>query len=112
MHAHEPAQCPCRCPRRQELAHQAGHGLERIWLPEEFRQRITAEPGTWTQRSMPAPPADTDRGLRLAADNLLGGLVRDFGAEKPGDRRPRLPFVAARGAAEPAALECHHARSA
>ncbi|WP_405690056.1 protein-L-isoaspartate O-methyltransferase family protein [Streptomyces sp. NBC_00057] len=67
--------------RAVEFAHQAGHGLERIWLPEEFRQRITAEPGTWTQRSMLPPPADTDRGLWLAADHLLGGLVRDFGAE-------------------------------
>jgi protein-L-isoaspartate(D-aspartate) O-methyltransferase len=55
--------------------------MERIWLSEDFRQRIATEPGTWTQRSMLAPPADTDRGLWLAADHLLGGLVRDFGAE-------------------------------
>lgn len=56
--------------------------MERIWLSEEFRQRITAEPGTWTQRSMLAPPADTDRGFWLAADHLLGGgLVREFGVE-------------------------------
>ncbi|MET9661668.1 protein-L-isoaspartate O-methyltransferase [Streptomyces sp. NPDC006510] len=67
--------------RAVEFAHQAGHGMERIWLTEEFRQRITAEPGEWTQQSMLAPPADTDRGLWLAADHLLSGLVRDFGAE-------------------------------
>ncbi|MFI0219800.1 methyltransferase [Streptomyces lydicus] len=67
--------------RAVEFAHQAGRDLERIWLTEEFRQRIAAEPGTWTQRSMLAPPADGDRGLWLAADHLLGGLVRDFGAE-------------------------------
>ncbi|MFF3001104.1 hypothetical protein ACFVTC_42320 [Streptomyces sp. NPDC057950] len=30
---------------------------------------------------MLAPPADTDRGLWLAADHLLGGLVRDFDAK-------------------------------
>ncbi|MFV5994904.1 protein-L-isoaspartate O-methyltransferase family protein [Streptomyces sp. NPDC056231] len=68
--------------RAVEFAHRAGHGMERIWLDEEFRQRIATEPGTWTQRSMLAPPADTDRGFWLAADHLLGGsLVRDFGAE-------------------------------
>ncbi|WP_261994388.1 protein-L-isoaspartate O-methyltransferase family protein [Streptomyces sp. ME109] len=67
--------------RAVEFAHRAGHGMERIWLSEDFRQRIAAEPGTWTQRSMLVPPADTDRGLWLAADHLLGGLVRDFGAE-------------------------------
>ncbi|MFF9352069.1 protein-L-isoaspartate O-methyltransferase [Streptomyces sp. NPDC014734] len=67
--------------RAVEFAHRAGHGMERIWLTEEFRQRITAEPDTWTQRSMLAPPANTDRGLWLAAGHLLGGLVRDFGAE-------------------------------
>lgn len=67
--------------RAVEFAHRAGHGMERIWLSEEFRQRIATEPGTWKQGSMPAPPADTDRGLWLAADHLLGGLVRDFGAE-------------------------------
>ncbi|MFF7050179.1 protein-L-isoaspartate O-methyltransferase [Streptomyces griseorubiginosus] len=67
--------------RAVEFAHRAGHGMERIWLSEDFRQRIATEPGTWTQRSMLAPPADTDRGLWLAADHLLGGLVRDFSAE-------------------------------
>ncbi|MFJ1974070.1 protein-L-isoaspartate O-methyltransferase [Streptomyces sp. NPDC087903] len=67
--------------RAVEFAHRAGHGMQRIWLSEEFRRRIATEPGTWTQRSMLAPPADTDRGLWLAADHLLGGLVRDFGAE-------------------------------
>ncbi|MFB6988728.1 protein-L-isoaspartate O-methyltransferase [Streptomyces sp. NPDC056304] len=67
--------------RAVEFAHRAGHGMERIWLSEEFRQRIANEPGTWTQRSVLAPLADTDRGLWLAADHLLGGLVRDFGAE-------------------------------
>ncbi|MET8538637.1 protein-L-isoaspartate O-methyltransferase [Streptomyces sp. NPDC005065] len=67
--------------RAVEFAHRAGHGMERIFLSEEFRRRIAAEPGTWTQRSLLAPPADTDRGLWLAADHLLGGLVRDFGAE-------------------------------
>ncbi|MFG2561960.1 methyltransferase domain-containing protein [Streptomyces sp. NPDC048496] len=68
--------------RAVEFAHRAGHGMERIWLSEEFRQRIGTEPGTWTQRTMVAPPADTDRGFWLAADHLLGGgLVRDFGAE-------------------------------
>ncbi|MER5597029.1 methyltransferase domain-containing protein [Streptomyces sp. NPDC002265] len=67
--------------RAVEFAHRAGHGMQRIWLDAEFRQRIAGEQGTWTQRSMLAPPADTDRGLWLAADHLLGGLVRDFGAE-------------------------------
>ncbi|GAA3479602.1 ATP-grasp peptide maturase system methyltransferase [Streptomyces yanii] len=67
--------------RAVEFAHRAGHGMERIWLSEEFRQRIATEPGTWAQRSMLAPPTDADRGLWLAADHLLGGLVRDFGAE-------------------------------
>lgn len=68
--------------RAVEFAHQAGHGMARIFLDEQFRQRIATEPGTWTQRSMLAPPTDTDRGLWLAADHLLGGgLVRDFGAE-------------------------------
>lgn len=67
--------------RAVEFAHRAGHGMERIWLSEPFRQRIATEPGTWTQRSMLAPPAATDRGFWLAADHLLGGLVRDFGAE-------------------------------
>ncbi|MPY31559.1 protein-L-isoaspartate O-methyltransferase [Streptomyces adustus] len=67
--------------RAVEFAHRAGHGMQRIRLDEEFRQRIADEQGSWTQRSMLAPPADTDRGLWLAADHLLGGLVRDFGAE-------------------------------
>ncbi|MFG2951400.1 protein-L-isoaspartate O-methyltransferase family protein [Streptomyces adustus] len=67
--------------RAVEFAHRAGHGTQRIWLDEEFRRRIADERGSWTQRSMLAPPADTDRGLWLAADHLLGGLVRDFGAE-------------------------------
>lgn len=67
--------------RAVEFAHRAGHGMARIWLNEEFRQRMATEPGTWTQRSMLAPPADSDRGFWLAADHLLGGLVRDFGAE-------------------------------
>ncbi|MFJ8752148.1 protein-L-isoaspartate O-methyltransferase [Streptomyces sp. NPDC102441] len=67
--------------RAVEFAHRAGHGMERIWLSKEFRQLINTEPGSWTQRSMLAPPADTDRGFWLAADHLLRGLVRDFGAE-------------------------------
>lgn len=68
--------------RAVEFAHRAGHGMERIWLSKEFRQRIATGPGTWTQQSMLAPPTDTDRGLWLAADHLLGGgLVRDFTAE-------------------------------
>ena len=67
--------------RAVEFAHQAGRDLERIWLSQEFRRRIAAEPGEWTQRSKLRPPADGDRGLWLAADHLLGGLVRDFGAE-------------------------------
>ncbi|MFF2205224.1 protein-L-isoaspartate O-methyltransferase [Streptomyces sp. NPDC058145] len=67
--------------RAVEFAHRAGHSMKRIWLNEDFRKRINAEPGTWTQRSMLAPPADADRGLWLAADHLLGGLVRDFGVE-------------------------------
>ncbi|MER8119071.1 protein-L-isoaspartate O-methyltransferase [Streptomyces sp. NPDC094031] len=67
--------------RAVEFAHRAGHGMKRIWLNEEFRRRISFEPGTWTQRSMLAPPADADQGLWLAAAHLLGGLVRDFGAE-------------------------------
>ncbi|MEU9139374.1 protein-L-isoaspartate O-methyltransferase [Streptomyces sp. NPDC048404] len=68
--------------RAVEFAHRAGHGMNRIWLSAEFRQRIATDPGTCTQRSTLAPPADTDRGLWLAADHLLGGqLVRDFGPE-------------------------------
>ncbi|MEU6353609.1 methyltransferase domain-containing protein [Streptomyces sp. NPDC047072] len=67
--------------RAVEFAHRAGHGMGRIWLSEEFRQRIATEPGAWTQRSKLAPPADSDRGFWLAADHLLGGLVRDFGSE-------------------------------
>ncbi|MFF9607789.1 protein-L-isoaspartate O-methyltransferase [Streptomyces sp. NPDC014684] len=67
--------------RAVEFAHRAGHGMDRIWLSQEFRQRIATEPGTWIQRSTLTPPADADRGLWLAADHLLGGLVRDFGAE-------------------------------
>ena len=67
--------------RAVEFAHRAGHGMARIWLNEEFRQRMATEPGTWTQRSKLAPPADSDRGFWLAADHLLGGgLVRDFGS--------------------------------
>ncbi|MFB7852938.1 protein-L-isoaspartate O-methyltransferase [Streptomyces sp. NPDC056053] len=69
--------------RAVEFAHRAGHGMERIWLTEELRQRIAAGPGTWTRQSVQAPPADIDRGLWLAADHLLGGsLVRDFGARQ------------------------------
>ncbi|MGW8882709.1 hypothetical protein ACWGRV_29280 [Streptomyces sp. NPDC055663] len=69
-------------PRSGGGAHRAGHGMERIWLSEDFRQRIATEPGAWTQRSMLAPPTDTDRGLWLATDHLFfRGLVRDFGAE-------------------------------
>ncbi|MFJ5725959.1 protein-L-isoaspartate O-methyltransferase [Streptomyces sp. NPDC093149] len=67
--------------RAVEFAHRAGYGMERIFLDKEFRQRIATEPGTWTQRSLLPPPADTDRGFWLAADHLLGGLVRDFSAE-------------------------------
>ncbi|MFF7115609.1 protein-L-isoaspartate O-methyltransferase [Streptomyces albogriseolus] len=68
--------------RAVEFAHRAGHGMARIWLNEELRQRMATEPGTWTQRSKLAPPADSDRGFWLAADHLLGGgLVRDFGSE-------------------------------
>ncbi|MGW2780379.1 methyltransferase domain-containing protein [Streptomyces populi] len=67
--------------RAVEFAHRAGHGMERIRLSDEFRRRIATEPGTWTQLSKLAPPADGDRGLWLAADHLLKGLVRDFGAE-------------------------------
>ncbi|RNG37378.1 protein-L-isoaspartate O-methyltransferase family protein [Streptomyces botrytidirepellens] len=68
--------------RAVEFAHRAGHGMERIFLTEEFRQHITTAPGARTQRSTLALPADTDRGLWLAADHLLGGgLVRDFSAE-------------------------------
>lgn len=68
--------------RAVEFAHRAGYGMERIFLDEKFRQRIATAPGTRTHRSTLAPPADTDRGLWLAADHLLGGgLVRDFGAE-------------------------------
>ncbi|WP_031066093.1 protein-L-isoaspartate O-methyltransferase family protein [Streptomyces sp. NRRL F-5527] len=68
--------------RAVEFAHRAGHGMARIWLSEEFRHRMATEPGTWTQRSMLAPPADSDRGFWLAADHLLGGdLVRDFASE-------------------------------
>ncbi|MEU7322599.1 hypothetical protein AB0465_37660 [Streptomyces griseoviridis] len=70
-----------RAELRGEFALRAGHGMERIYLAEEFRPRIATGQGDWTQRSMPAPPADTDRGLWLAVDHLLGGgLVRDFTA--------------------------------
>ncbi|CAL9673094.1 Protein-L-isoaspartate O-methyltransferase (plasmid) [Streptomyces sp. enrichment culture] len=68
--------------RAVEFAHRAGHGLERILLTEEFRSHLASEPGTWTQQSTLALPADTDRGFWVAADHLLGGsLVRDFAAE-------------------------------
>lgn len=67
--------------RAVEFAHRAGHGMTRIWLNKELRQRMATEPGTWTQRSKLMPPADSDRGFWLAADHLLGGLVRDFGSE-------------------------------
>ncbi|MEU0951627.1 protein-L-isoaspartate O-methyltransferase [Streptomyces niveus] len=68
--------------RAVEFAHRAGHGMRRIFLTEEFRDRIADDPGTWTQRSKLALPADTDRGFWLAADHVLGGgLVRDFQAE-------------------------------
>ncbi|WP_405888276.1 methyltransferase domain-containing protein [Streptomyces longwoodensis] len=67
--------------RAVEFAHRAGHGMARIWLSEEFQQRMATEPGTWTGRGVPAPPADHDRGFWLAADHVVGGLVRDFGAE-------------------------------
>jgi hypothetical protein len=64
------------------FAHRAGHGMDRIQLSENLRQRIATKPGAWTRRSMLAPPADTNRGLWLAADHLLGGgLVRDFDAD-------------------------------
>ncbi|GAB1339966.1 hypothetical protein ACE1SV_65560 [Streptomyces sp. E-15] len=66
--------------RAVEFAHRAGHGMDRICLGKDFRRRIATEPGTRTRRSTPAPPADTDRGLWLAADHLLGGLVRDSAA--------------------------------
>jgi protein-L-isoaspartate O-methyltransferase len=68
--------------RAVEFAHRAGHGMDRIYLTETFRNRIATGQGDWTQRSKLAPPADTDRGLWLAVDHLLGGtLVRDFSAE-------------------------------
>ncbi|MFJ9893558.1 protein-L-isoaspartate O-methyltransferase [Streptomyces sp. NPDC091280] len=68
--------------RAVESGHRAGHGMDRIYLAEEFRTRISTGQGDWTQRSKLAPPADTDRGLWLAVDHLLGGtLVRDFTAE-------------------------------
>ncbi|MFE7352435.1 protein-L-isoaspartate O-methyltransferase [Streptomyces sp. NPDC057543] len=67
--------------RAVEFAHRAGHGMTRIWLNKELRQRMATEPGTCTQRSKLMPPADSDRGFWLAADHLLGGLVRDFGSE-------------------------------
>ncbi|MFD5748891.1 hypothetical protein [Streptomyces sp. NPDC127033] len=67
--------------RAVEFAHRAGHGMARIWLSEEFRQGIATEPGVWTRRGVLAPPADSDRGFWLAADHLLGGLVRDFRSE-------------------------------
>lgn len=66
--------------RAVETAHRAGHGMKRIFLTEKFRLRMAGDPGAWTQRSMLAPPADTDRGFWLAADHTLGGLVRDFQA--------------------------------
>ncbi|MEU7339635.1 NUDIX domain-containing protein [Streptomyces sp. NPDC007074] len=68
--------------RAVEFAHRAGHGTPRILLTDKFRQRIATAPGTRIQQSMLPPPADTDRGLWLAADHLLGGrLVRDFSAD-------------------------------
>ena len=67
--------------RAVKFAHRAGYGMERIFLTEEFRQHIATAPGARTQRSTLGLPADNDRGLWLVADHLLGGLVRDFGAE-------------------------------
>ncbi|MGW5932136.1 protein-L-isoaspartate O-methyltransferase family protein [Streptomyces anulatus] len=68
--------------RAVEFAHRAGHGVDRIWLTEDFRHRIATEPGTRTYVSARELPSTTDRGFWLAADHLLGGgLVRDFGAE-------------------------------
>ncbi|MEV7907224.1 protein-L-isoaspartate O-methyltransferase family protein [Streptomyces anulatus] len=68
--------------RAVEFAHRAGHGVDRIWLTEDFRHRIATEPGTWTYVSARELPSTTDRGFWLAADHLLGdGLVRDSGAE-------------------------------
>jgi protein-L-isoaspartate O-methyltransferase len=68
--------------RPVEFGHRAGHGMDRIYLTESFRNQIATGQGEWTQRTKAPPPADTDRGLWLAVDHLLGGtLVRDFTAE-------------------------------
>lgn len=67
--------------RAVEFAHRAGHGVDRIWLTEELRHRIATEPGTRRFASARDMPSVGDRGFWLAADHLLSGLVRDFGAE-------------------------------
>lgn len=67
--------------RAVEFAHRAGHGVDRIWLTEDVRRRIATEPGARRFVSERELPSTTDRGFWLAADHLLGGLVRDFGAE-------------------------------
>ncbi|MBK6044633.1 50S ribosomal protein L11 methyltransferase [Streptomyces sp. MBT55] len=67
--------------RAVEFAHRAGHGVERIWLTEHLRHRIATEPGTRRFESARELPSAGDRGFWLAADHLLSGLVRDFGAE-------------------------------
>ncbi|MEU0100382.1 methyltransferase domain-containing protein [Streptomyces sp. NPDC006267] len=67
--------------RAMEFAHRAGHGVDRIWLTEDLRRRIATEPGARRFASARELPSAGDRGFWLAADHLLSGLVRDFGAE-------------------------------
>ena len=67
--------------RPVDSAHRPGHGMNSIVLSEEFRQRIANEPGSRTRRTTLAPPAGSDRGLWLAADHLLGGLVHNSRVE-------------------------------
>ncbi|WP_098011702.1 protein-L-isoaspartate O-methyltransferase [Streptomyces sp. sk226] len=67
--------------RAVEFTHRAGHGMDRIWLTEELRHRIATEPGARRFASAREAPSVDDRGFWLAADHLLSGLVRDFGAE-------------------------------
>ncbi|MFD7409004.1 protein-L-isoaspartate O-methyltransferase [Streptomyces sp. NPDC059866] len=64
-----------------EFGHRGGWGFDRLFLSREFRDRIAASAGDWTQRTRLEPPADTARGMWLALDHHHKGLVRHFGAE-------------------------------
>lgn len=66
--------------RAVEFGHRAGVGLDRLFLSRAFRETITTAEGR-TQRTRPAPPVDTARGMWLALDALHPGLVCHFGAD-------------------------------